>query len=210
MEVRAARVHNDGMSAPETAVAPTFRVNGLVFVLGLVVLGLGAGVLLYRWRAGQVASTIERDLATLPQEPEARLQRWLDDYGKVIVQQALVQLRYEAQKPWILSHTRGAERNDPAQEVWGIDLGELGEGLVRREQLAIVVELPRARLLERGSILGDKVRNVPHFASEAPAYDADERVRGIVEWALAKVGRSLGRDVPGATLVVRTQGASGG
>jgi hypothetical protein len=210
MEVRAARLHNEAMSAPETAVAPTFRVNGLVFVLGLVVLGLGAGVLLYRWRAGQVASTIERDLATLPQEPEARLQRWLDDYGNVIVQQALVQLRYEAQKPWILSHTRGSERNAPAQEVWGIDLGELGDGLVRREQLAIVVELPRARLLEHGPILGDKVRNVPHFAPDAPAYDADARVRGIVEWSLAKVGRSLGRDVPGATLVVRTQGASGG
>lgn len=210
MEVREARVHNAPMSSPETSVAPTVRVNGLVFVLGLVVLGLGAGVLLYRWRAGQVATTIERDLATLPQEPEARLQRWLDDYGRVIVGQALVQLRYEAERPWILSHTRGTERNDAAQEVWGIDLGELSDALVRREGLAIVVELPRAHVLGRGPIGGDKVRNVPHFSPDAPAYDADARVRGIVEWSLAKVGRSLGRDVPGATLAVRTQGAIGG
>jgi hypothetical protein len=193
------------MDAPETAVAPTVRVNGLVFVIALVVLGLGAGVLLYRWRAGQVASTIERDLATLPQDPEARLQRWADDYGTVIVQQALVQLRYEVEKPWILSHTSGAERNDAAQEVWGIDLADWSDARVRREQLAVVVEVPRARVLGRGPIAGDKVRNVPHFTPDAPPFDADARVRGIVEWSLAKVGRSLGRDVPGASLVVRTE-----
>lgn len=210
MEVRGARVHNAGMSAPETSVAPAVRVNGLVFVIALVALGLGAGVLLYRWRAGQVAITIERDLATLPQDPQARLQRWLDDYGTVIVRQALVQLRYEAEKPWILSHTSGAERNDAAQEVWGIDLRDWKDAQVRRERLAIVVELPVARVLGHGPIGGDKVRNVPHFSADAPPFDADARVRGIVEWALAKVGRSLGRDVPGATLVVRTQGASGG
>jgi len=206
----AAVVHNGGMKVSETAVAPAVRVNGLVFVVALVALGLGAGVLLYRWRAAGVAHTIERDLATLPQDPEGRLQRWVDDYGAVIVRQALVQLRYEAERPWILSHTSGAQRNDSGQEIWGIDLREWSEASVRREQLVIVVELPRARVLERGPVTGDKVRNVPHLSADAPPFDADVRVRDIVEWSLAKVGRSLGRDVPGATLVVRTRGASGG
>jgi hypothetical protein len=36
-------------------------------------------------------------------------------------------------------------------------------------------------------------------------------VRSIVEWSLAKVGRSLGRDVPGASLRVETlSGVRGG
>jgi hypothetical protein len=199
------------MTAPESTVAPTWRVNGLVFVIGLVVLGLGAGVLLYRWRASQVATMIERDLSSLPQDPEARLQRWLDDYGRVIVRQALVQLRYEAERPWILSHTRSTVRNSAEQEVWGIDLDEPPEGLARREGLAIVLELPAAHVLMTGAIGGDKALNVPHFEPSAPPFDADARVRSIVEWSLAKVGRSLGRDVPGASLRVETlSGVRGG
>ncbi len=194
-------------------VEPTRRINGLVFVVLLVVLGLGASVALYRWKAGEVGEQIRADRATLPQDPPARLQRWLDDFGDVIIGRALEQLRYSPDQHWILSHTVGTERNGATQEIWGVDLEAAQNPVATREELAVVVHLPPARKLGQGAITGDKALNVPHFdgpeAASAAAFDADERVRKIVEWMLAKVASSLGRDVPGATLVVRTEAAGG-
>jgi hypothetical protein len=194
-------------------VEPTRRINGLVFVILLVVLGLGASVALYRWKAGAVGEQIRADRATLPQEPDARLQRWLDDYGRSIIDRALEQLRYSPDQHWILSHTVGAERNGATQEIWGVDLDLAQAPVATREGLVVVVRLPAARKLGDGAIGGDKALNVPHFDAPAAAidaaFDADARVRGIVEWMLAKVARSLGRDLPGASLVVRTEAVGG-
>jgi hypothetical protein len=190
-------------------VEPARRINGLVFVILLVVLGLGASVALYRWKAGEVGEQIRADRATLPQDPAARLQRWLDDYGQQIIERALEQVRYSPDQHWILSHTLGAERNAASQEIWGVDLDTVARPVARREELSVVVLLPAARKLGLGAITGDKALNVPHFALADGSFDADARVRGIVEWMLAKVARSLGRDVAGATLVVRTEAAGG-
>lgn len=196
------------MQTPQ-AVEPKRHINGLVFVLLLVVLGLGVSVALYRWKAGKVGEQIRADRATLPQEPQPRLQRWLDDFGDVIIGRALEQLRYSPDQHWILSHTVGAERNGATQEIWGIDLDVARDPVATREELTVVVHLPPAHKLGLGAITGDKALNVPHFDAADASFDADARVRAIVEWMLAKVARSLGRDVPGATLVVRTEASDG-
>lgn len=192
------------MSEPAPTAAPrAWRINGLAFVFLLVAVGLGATAVLYRWRASQLGDEFRRTRSELPQDAALRLERWLE-YGRPLMDQRLVQLRYSSAQPWLLTHTVAAERNSSTQEIWGVDMTGLGQGASVRSGLEVVLTLPRARLLGHGPISGDKALNVPHVDPSAPSFDADARARAIVEWSLERLSGALAKDIPGAQLVVRS------
>jgi hypothetical protein len=175
--------------------------NGLVFVIALVAVGLGATAGLYRWRASSLGEDFRRTRAEMPQDPEKKLELWLM-YGGPFVAQRLEQMRYSREQPWLLTHTLGAQRNAAEQEIWGVDLTGLAPAWTAREGMEIVVTLPKPRKLGAGAISGDKALNVPHVSPGA-AFDAEKRARAIVLWSIEKLIGSLEKDNPGAKLVVR-------
>jgi hypothetical protein len=191
------------------AALPAVRTNGFLFVVVLVVLGVGATGALYRWRASGLADNVAAARGSLPRTPEGRLERWIDPYGKVYVHQRLEQLRFSSKQPWLVTHTVGAERNSPDQEIWGVDLSGLTPDITAREGLAAVVTLPATKLLGRGSIRGDNARHVPHYVPGDPIPDADARAREIAAWSIERLSAALSKDIPDARLVVRIGAGTG-
>lgn len=199
--MRSARAVGDSRGA--------LRANGLALVVLLVAAGMGAGSVLYRWKAPAEIARLRAEKDALPAAGPERLERWTE-FGQALVHQRLVSLRLSAAQPWIVTHTVGAARNAPDQEVWGVDLAQVRPDATRRDGMQIVVSLPAAKLLGHGPIGGDKAMNVPHLATSAQAGDADARARSIVESALDPLAKGLEGDVEGARLVVRVGKAGGG
>jgi hypothetical protein len=192
----------DEMGAPSLPTRAAVRTNGFLFVVVLVVLGVGVTGALYRWRAGELADNAAAARGSLPRTPEERLDRWLE-FAQVFVHQSLVQLRFSADQPWLVTHTIASSRNAPGQEIWGIDLSGISTRNTQREGLAAVVSLPPVTLLGRGAITGDNARHVAHYVPGAPIADPEERARTVIESALKRWTKPLAKDIEGARLVVR-------
>jgi len=194
------------MPASARNAAPgALRLNGIVLLGVLVAFGLGATSVLYRWRASHLIDNAAAARGSLPRTPEGRLDRWLD-YGRVFVDQRIVQLRFSSDRPWIVTHTVGDVRGSVEQEIWGVDLSSFSTEATRREGLNAVISLPAARLLAHGAIAGDNALNVPHYAPADAIPDPNERARAIVEWAVERLAHGLERDIEGATLAVQVGG----
>lgn len=178
------------------------RINGLVFVILLVAVGFGATAVLYRWRASQLGDDFRRTRDEMPADPSARLELWTE-YGRVLIDQRVVQLRYSSDRPWLLTHTVARERNSAEQEIWGVDLSGISTASTHREGLEVIYSLPRPRVLGHGAIGGDKAMHVPHVTPDGEPIDAEERARSMIAWALQKLTSQLAKDIPGATFTVR-------
>ncbi len=194
-------------TAESTALAKPRRVNGIVLMLVLVAVGMGATSVLFKLVAGKVNDDRARTMAGMPDSPEGRLERWLE-FGRTYFDARLVQLRLSAQRPWLIAQTVAAEKDSAEQEIWGVDIAHLTTAATTREGMKIVLTLPPATLLARGPLAGDKALNVPHYASGGLVPAPEVRVREIVDWALKPLIDALHKDIPGATLEVRIGAAA--
>ncbi len=193
--------------APETRGADAGpaprRVNGLLLLFLLILLGLGASSAFFRWKAPAVAREIDRQAREAPTEPVARVGAWLK-YGGPQVHNRLQFLRLSSRMPWLVSHVvEDGHPDGPA--IYGLDLAALPQDIARQDGLRVIVTLPAPGLLGRGEPVGENARDVPRFASEAEAPDVSERVRALVTWALSNpsdMPGALAEDIPGATMTV--------
>jgi hypothetical protein len=117
-------------------------------------------------------------------------------------------LRLSSERPWLVTHTVSPNGNSAEQEIWGVDTAGLSPEATHREGLEAVVSLPAAKLLGRGPIEGDMVRNVPRYAPGDPIPDPNRRAESIVAWAIEQLATALEKDIQGAKLIVRVGDAT--
>ncbi len=178
------------------------RVNGLLVLCGIVLLGLGSGAAYYQYRRPKMAAERERWLAQAPSTPRGRLELWYR-YGAPQIHHRLTQVaRFSTAMPWLVTHAvASAEEGEP--EIWGIDCTALTPELARLEGMTVVVELPRPRLLGRGRLAGDEARHVPVYAATQAVPDPSGRLKELALFFLEGLPRALERDIPGACLEIR-------
>jgi hypothetical protein len=195
-------------SQPNSAAAgprAPWRVNGLVVLVVLVVVGMGVTSVFFQWRAPQLYDEMQRVRADTPQSGEPRVDKWLV-YGRPFFHARLIQLRYSSSQPWLVTHTVGGERAREPVEIWGVDFAALAPEATSRDGMVVTLTLPEPRLLarERFGLDGNDMANqVPHYPDAASAPDPRQRARSIVEWALKRLLDELGKDIEGATFEVR-------
>lgn len=200
--------------APTSAKAPTrapWRANGILVLIVLVVVGMGATSVLFHLRAPELYERMQRTRAETPKEGEPRVELWLE-YGRPFIHARMVQLRYSSSQPWLVTHTIGADREHGEVEIWGVDLTDLSPESTSRDAMTVVLTLPRPRLLARGPFGhdgNDMARNVPHYATADAAPDAQERARSMVSWALDRLTAALRRDIAGVQFEVRFRAEEG-
>ena len=178
------------------------RPNGLLTLCAMVAIGMGSSVVFWRWQAGKQIEAAMRARESVPAEGEPRLDKWLE-LMRPMVHARLQQLRLDAARPWLVTHVVEPTSDPSTHEIWGVDLTGLGPEVTRREGMTVVVELPAARLLGPGPLVGDKSINVPRYRPGVPVADPNERAEYIVEWFLAELGEGLSGDVEGAPLEAR-------
>src|SRR5262245_31400553 len=178
----------------------TARVNGLVLLIGIVVLGLATGAGFYRWKRAEMDSRVAAELAEAPTTPEERLDLWLRLSGPQIHHRLAVVGRFSPDMPWLVTHAVASADGPP--ELWGIECAALPVDLAHREGLSVVVELPAPRALGRLTLAADQQSRVPLFAPAASP-DPATRVSELALYLLEGIPRALERDIPGASLVVR-------
>src|SRR5688572_22112801 len=84
--------------------------RGLALMALLVALGMGASSLLYRRLASGLADNAAAARGELPRTPEGRVERWIE-FVTPGMHNALHALRLSPERPWIVTHTVGTERN---------------------------------------------------------------------------------------------------
>lgn len=193
------------LDEPAVARAPSHpRVNGLVALLVLVVLGVGVTAGYLQWKAPElnriVAGRKGEVKAAEKRSPEERLAKWIE-MGNPLIHNRLLWMRFSAEQPWLVTHAVGvASAGDLS--IYGIDLTDMPRSLVAIDGLGARLELPRPRLLGRGPLAGGNAAFVPVFAEASAAPDPSRRGRELVEWALEGLSNALGRDIPGAELSI--------
>ena len=182
------------------------RARGLVTLSALVLLGVGVTAGYLQWRAPDLLArreAIAREVAASPSSPEGRLATWVLFGGDPQIHNRLQQMRFSEARPWLVTHAVGAPADAAPEVVFhGIDLASMPKELVRQDGLVLHLVLPAPRELGRGPLAGEHAPFVPVFARAELAPDATARARELVAWALGGLEKALGRDVPGATLVI--------
>jgi hypothetical protein len=183
------------------------RVPGLLSLLGLVAIGMGSSVVFWRWQAGKQIEAAHAVRASLPPEGEARLETWLE-HARPLVHTRLLQLRLDHQRPWLVTHVVETTPDPATHEIWGVDLTGVGPEVTRREGMRILVELPAARHLGTGPLVGDKSVNVPRYRPGSAIEDPDRRAEYVAGWFLSPLAEALAGDIEGASLEVRVGGGA--
>ncbi|HVS17831.1 MAG TPA: hypothetical protein VMT18_04460 [Planctomycetota bacterium] len=195
-------------TAPIAAERLPRRVNGLVLMVALVAAGMGITSIYYHWKAPAIVAERRAALASMSTDPEPMLALWLE-YGAPAIHARLTQMRIGSQHPWLVTHAQEAQVSDEPPRLWGIDFAELGPDWVRREGLAVVVELPAPRELGRAWLPADKEGGVVRLApgvEAPPAGAAAARAREVALWSLERLDRAVRKDIPGASLAVHVGG----
>jgi hypothetical protein len=176
------------------------RANGILVLVGVVVVGLLTGTVFYRWKRRTAQARIAAEIEAAPRTPEGRVALWLRLAGPQIHHRLAVVARFAPDMPWLVTHAVSQSEGPP--ELWGIDCGALPRELARLEGLSVVVDLPRPRALGRMELSGPRARRVPLFASEARP-DPAARLAELALYLLEGMPDALRRDVPGAALTIR-------
>lgn len=176
------------------------RVNGLVVLVGIVLVGLVTGAGFYRYQRGKMDARLAAELAEAPETPAERAALWLRFGGPQIHHRLAVVGRFAPEMPWLVTHAVARTGSEP--ELWGIDCSSLPHEVARLEGLTVVVALPAPRLLGRAPLDGEQVQRVPLFAPEVSP-DAAQRLSELALYLLEGIPGALERDVPGAKLVIR-------
>ncbi len=205
---RGARADDNGPmpeTAPLSAAPEGRRVNGLVLMVVLVAAGMGITSIYYHWKAPAIVAERRAALASMSTDPEPMLDLWLE-YGAPAIHARLEQMRIGAAHPWLVTHAQESTTPGEPPRLWGIDFTALAPAWVRREALAVVVELPAPRELGRAWLPADKQAGVLRLSAEldeppvgAPAARAIE----VALWSLERLDKAVRKDIPGATIEVR-------
>ena len=191
-------------ASPPVPAREGLRVNGLVVLVGIVVVGLVTGAGFYRMKRSEANAQVAADLAQAPKTPEERLALWLRLSGPQLHHRLAVVGRFSTAMPWLVTHAVAVEGGPP--EVWGVDCATIPKDFAHIEGMTIVVELPVPRLLAHAPIDGDGQDRVPLFAPEAVP-DARARLTALALHLLEGIPAALERDVEGAHLEIRVAGA---
>jgi hypothetical protein len=186
--------------APTSATGAAVRVNGLLVLVAIVVVGLLAGAGFYRMKRGELDARVAAELAAAPTTPAERVALWLRLAGPQIHHRLAVVGRFSADMPWLVTHAIASGAEPP--EIWGIDCSALPLELAHLEGLTVVVELPAPRRLGNAALGAELLERVPLFAPEVRP-DGRARLGELALHLLEGMPRALERDVPGAALVVR-------
>lgn len=176
--------------------------NGLLVLLGIVVLGLGTGAGYLAYKAPQLARERRAMLAQAASDGEGRLTQWLQFGGPQIHHRLARFARFSSECPWLVTH-RVAAPDGGLPAVWGIDCRALPQDLARREGMRIVVELPAPRLLGRVALDEAQSRYVPTYAAPPQAAVAEARLVELATFFLEGLPGALAREIPGTSLVIR-------
>ncbi len=189
---------------PEPATpAPAGRgVNGILVLLVLIGAGLSSTSLYYHWKAPKLIAAARAARAALPESAEERLAVWLE-YCAPSLRERLVQLRFSAREPWLVTHWQAGQETDGAGAIYGLDLQALGSQAVRREGLTVVVELPPPARLGTGTLRGDRALSVERATLEPTPEQIAARAREVVLWAISRLSEKLPQDIPGAHIELR-------
>lgn len=205
---RVALAHDNGavqQPAREPAAAREWRVNGLALMVVLVAAGMGITSVYYNWKAPAIVAERKAALAAMSTDPDPMLALWLE-YGAPAIHARLQQMRIEAAHPWLVTHAQESASAGEPPRLWGVDLLGLDPSWVRREGLAVLVELPAPRELGRAWLPADKEAGVVRLESglEAPPAGASAaRAREVALWSLERLVEGVRKDIPGASLDVR-------
>jgi hypothetical protein len=192
---------------PRSHRAGVLRLNGLLVLGALVLIGFSAGAAYYSYKEPRARAALKAELDSYPTTAEGRAQTWMEFYEPQVHHRLSVFARASLEEPWIVTHTVAAT-DGGAPRVFGLDVGNLPqEGLLQREGLALVLTLDPVRLLGRAVLAGDSTSHVPHFTEDVPQAEADARLRMLAEWFLKDLVRALPSDIEGARFEVRTRGS---
>jgi len=178
------------------------RPNGLLVLVGIVVLGLGSGAAYFHYKQPKLAAEMKAQIAAAPQTPLGQLEQW-HLIGAPQIHHRLSQFALfdPPERPWLVTHAVGAGDGPP--ELWGIDCAALPREMSHLEGLTVVVELPTPRLLGHGSLADDQFNFIPLHAEGAPIPDPVARLRDLALYLLAGIPDALGKDIEGASLEIR-------
>ena len=169
------------------------RVNGLVIMTGLVLIGFSM-VLLYDYMSDRAGKDLQEKIEAAPKTVEGRVETWLM-FGHPQINESLKALRVSETQNWIVGYL--VQRTDGEPEVWGIDLDTLGTEYLSQNGNAIEIRLPAESMIARSRLFGRNADLVPVFTEDATRPPLNAKVRELVEWKLeALIGR-LKRDIPG-------------
>lgn len=178
------------------------RPNGILVLLGIIVLGLGTGAGYYAYKRPRLERERAAALAGAPTTLEGRLERWLA-FGAPQIHHRLSRFaRFSAEWPWLVTH-RVAAADGGLATVWGIDCQTLPQGLAHLEGTTVVVELPAPGPLGRVELDPVQSRFVPSYPSEAAVPDPAARLVDLATFFLERLPQALEREIPGARLEIR-------
>lgn len=196
----------DGVDAEGHYVPPeAARLNGLVVLIGVVVIGLASGAGYFFYKSPRLRAETERQLAEAPSTPAGRL-AFGAKYLVPQIHNRLLSVRISRQQPWIPTHTIRVAGDDGPPEVWGIDVDALGQDVAYVDGLELVIRLPAPSLIARTVLVGDKARSVPAYAAGAAVPDPTERLHELVDFFFDRMADQLSHDIEGTRLVVEIGG----
>lgn len=205
---------DDGGAGPRAGANPSgerfLRVNGVVVMVVLILLGLASGAVYYHWKAPDLIARLRAEKAELPVDGVGRLEHWMV-YGAPMVHNRMSYLRISRQQPWLVTHM--VEHAGEAPEVWGLDFSELSPSITTQVGMQVRITLPATKMLARTELVGDNARGVPHYKAGDPIPDSDARAAALIERALRNPGDFIGaleKDIAGASLVVIVGNATAG
>lgn len=178
------------------------RTNGLLWLALIVGIGLGSSVVFWRWQAPKHIAAAREAREMVPAGGEPRLEMWLK-HGQGLIHNRLIQLKLDHKRPWLVTHVIEPSEDASTHQIWGVDLTDIGPEATFREGMKVVVELPAARHLGDGPLVGDKSINVPRYRGGAIPADPNERAAYVVEWSLERLVDALERDIEGASFEAR-------
>jgi hypothetical protein len=174
-----------------------------VLLAGIIVVGMGIPAF-FRWKVLELEEERIELLRNAPDEPQARLALWFQ-HGQPRIHEALVKARFSRAQPWIVSHVVAPASQVEAPEIWGIDVEDLLQDVVRQDGLVVRVTLPGPTLLARDVLVGDNALGVAVFAPDARP-DGRVLARDRIEFFLARLIEALPRDIPGTRISVEIGG----
>jgi hypothetical protein len=182
---------------------PGLRAPGIPILLALIVMGMGIPAI-YRWQSKVLGNERDKMLASVPDEPKARLGKWFQ-FGQPPILEALLASRFSAERPWIVSHMVAPEEEGQPPEIWGIDQQTITTDMVVLDGMVVRVILPAPEVMDRDVLVGDSALGVQVFEAPGPP-DPRIMLRKRVEYAIERLMRVLPQEIPGALISVEVGG----
>jgi len=190
--------------------AAVWRLNGLVILLGCVLLGMVPTSIYFHWKVPDVIEEFQELVARAPKTPAGRLELWFE-LNQPQIHNRLKQFRLSERQPWLVTHALAPEGVDPLDanepmDAFGIDFGELPIDVVRLDGLEVSIELDAPAAQGRVRLEGLNAPLVPRYPHDAALPPAEELAIELIEGALRRPDDFLAayeRDNPGARFVIR-------